>query len=635
MSRAAALNLLVAILGARALPAQVADTSAFRPLPLPPPSAQRTAAGAPGPSYWQNRGDYAIEAALDTSTHRLSARATIRYANHSPDTLGFVWLQLDQDIFAEGSINRLTAPPPLVFAGTPFEMAARDFTGGFTLDTLTSDRGVARTQRYDTMLRVDLSRPLGPGEVAVFDVAWRFVVPVNGAARMGRDGMLYEIAQWYPRLAVYDDVRGWNTMPYIGAGEFYLEYGDFDVRLTVPASFIVAATGELANPSEVLTAAQRSRLARARESDLPVAVITAQEAGSPARTRPRSAGASTWRFTARDVRDFAFAAAPNFRWDAARAGSAVVQTFYRPGAANWEEAIQMARHAVASFSERWLTYPYPQATVVEGPIQGMEYPMIVFVPAPPGRTDLGWVLIHELGHQWFPMVVGNDERRYPWMDEGFNTFIDLYAVSDYFRASAPAYADSVLNGPLGVYPQRAVPGEEQPLITAPAEVRNLYWTAYEKPALMLRLLREEVIGAEAFDAAFREFTRRWAFKHPQPADFFRTMANLSGRDLDWFWRAWIYTTARLDQAVDSVGPGPDGSARIVLSTRREMVMPAEVRLTWSDGSSETRRLPVEIWNLGARFAMSVPARGRQLVRVELDPRLAYPDVERGNNVWRR
>ncbi len=638
-------NLSLNLVFAAGLSAQVADSSPFRRIPLPAPSPYRSAGGAPGRAYWQNRADYGIEATLDTARQELRARGTIRYVNRSPDTLAFLWLQLDQDIFARGSINQLTAPPPLVFAGTPFEMANRDFVGGITLDTLSTDRGVRGTHRWDTMLRVDLVRPLAPGDSARLDLAWRFPIPVNGAARMGRDGALYEIAQWYPRLAVYDDVNGWNTLPYIGAGEFYLEYGDFRVSITVPAGYIVAATGELTNPLAVLTARQRTRLAAARAGDTVVAILPADEAGDPGRTRPRApAGVLTWRFAARNVRDFAFAAAPDFRWDAVRAEvgrgrATLVQTFYRPGAATWTEAARMAQHAIRSFSERWFPYPYPHATAVEGPIQGMEYPMIVFVPPDPSRTGLGWVLMHELGHQWFPMVVGNDERRYPWMDEGFNSFVDLYTVSEYFRSTAPGYADSVLNGPLTSYAAAAVPGEERALIVAPVEVPNVYWNAYQKPALMLRLLREEVLGSDAFDAAFREFIRRWANRHPQPADFFRTMENVSGRDLDWFWRGWVFTTARLDQAVDSVtmvasGPGASGNRyRIVLANRREMVMPAELALTWDDGSTETRRLPVEIWNLGHRFATTLEAGTRRLVAAELDPRRAYPDVDRANNRW--
>ena len=442
-----------------------------------------------------------------------------------------------------------------------------------------------------------------------------------------------------------------GTLPYIGAGEFYLEYGDFDVRLTVPSGFLVASTGTLENPDEVLTAAQRERLARARADTQPVQIVTEPEAGHAELTRPASAapgGMLTWHFRATNVRDVAWAAAPNFRWDAVSWSGIVIQTYYRPSAALWAaEGIVMARHAIAYNSRLWAFYPYPQATTVEGPIDGMEYPMITFVPAEKSREGLYWVLMHEFGHEWFPMLVGSDERRYPWMDEGFNTFIDLYNAEDYFKGTA--YGDSVADMPLHAYAANAKPGDEQPLITAPVEVRDLYWTAYQKPALMLRLLREDVLGRDAFDPAFRAYVRRWSFRHPQPADFFRTIENVSGRNLDWFWRDWVFTTARLDQAVDSVtgrtdartrgrtGPAaPPGEAtRVFLSNRREMVMPADLKLTYDDGSSEVVRLPVEIWNLGSRFAYTVTATGKRVVRAEVDPEHRLPDVERGNNTWPR
>ncbi len=621
-----------------------ADSSPFRALPLPTPTDVRNATGAPGRRYWQNRADYAIEARLDTLNHTLTGSARIRYANASPDTLRFLWLQLDQNIFAAGSINRSAPPPPLIFAGVPFHMAVTGPPGGVVIDRLSTDRGPLSRYLWDTMLRLDLSAPLAPGDTLRIDVGWHFTIPENGAARMGRDGRLYEIAQWYPRMAVYDDVHGWNTLPYIGPGEFYLEYGDFDVRLTVPANYIVAATGDLQNPDAVLTAEQRARLARARATDGPVAIVTAQEAGTGAVRPPAPPdGMLTWHFAARDVRDFAFAAAADFqwdvmRWDGAPAALRLVQTFYRPGAANWNDAVRMAHHAISDFSTRWALYPYAQASVVEGPIQGMEYPGIVFVPADSSRHGLAWVLMHELGHQWFPMLVGSDERRYPWMDEGFNSFIDLYTVADWFRGEE--HADSILNGPLTSYRANAIALPEKPLITPPAEVTNVYWTAYQKPALMLRLLREEVLGPDAFDAAFREYIRRWSFRHPQPADFFRTMENVSGRDLSWFWRGWIYSTARLDQSVESVAPvggRPTAPAeyRVVLGSRGDMIMPVELRLTWSGGDVETRRIPIEMWNYGRRHTLTVAAEGRRLTRVEVDPRQVYPDVVRANNRWPR
>jgi len=631
--------ILVALLSAAgsAAWAQGADTSPFRPLPLPTPSAARTASGAPGRAYWQNRADYLLQAQLDTVTHQLRGNGVIRYINRSPDTLNFVWLQLDQDIFAANSINRQVPQPSLLFGGTPFPFGVTGPAGGFTLDSLNADRGVAGTYLWDTMLRLDLQRPLGPGDTLRIAMGWRFIVPENGVARMGRDGRLYEIAQWYPRMAVYDDVNGWNTLPYIGSAEFYLEYGDYDVSLTVPATYIVAATGELQNADSVLTANQRQRLARARATSDVVQVITREEAGNPGLTRPSATGTRTWHFTAQRVRDFAWATAGNFRWDAVRydagpQGVKLVQTFYRPDAANWEAAIRMARHAIQSFSERWAVYPYPQASVVEGPVQGMEYPAIVFVPADTSLHGLSWVLMHELGHEWFPMLVGNDERRHPWMDEGFNSFIDLYTVADWWRGRDDAHADSVLNGPLGAYGGATADGLEQPMAIPPSESRDVYWTAYQKPALMLRLLREEVLGPEVFDQAMREFIRRWQYRHPQPADFFRTIENVSGRDLDWFWRGWIYSTARLDQAVDSVTVTGD-TTRIALSSRGTMLMPVEVRITFDSGAAETRRLPIEMWYYGPHHVTSVVTRGRHVTRVEVDPRQAYPDVDRANNRW--
>ena len=655
--------------------AQVADTSAFRAIPLPTPNAYRSAGGAPGHAYWQNRADYAIEAALDTAKNEVRGTGHLTYRNNSPDSLRFLWLQLDQNMFAKNSINALTAPPPLIFGGTPFDMANHGFVGGLTLTRLDANGKPLPHYIWDTMMRVDLPEPLPPGGAITLDMAWSFPIPVNGSARMGRDGSLYEIAQWYPRMAVYDDVHGWNTLPYIGAGEFYLEYGDFDVHLTVPSGFVVAATGTLENPDEVLTAGERDRLARARADTLPVQVITAGEAGDPTVTRPAGAdGSLTWHFRASNVRDVAWAAAPSFRWDAVSWHGVLIQTYYRPTARLWAaEGIVMARHAIRRNSELWAMYPYPQASTVEGPIDGMEYPMLTFVPAEKSREGLYWVLMHEFGHEWFPMMVGSDERRYPWMDEGFNTFIDLYDAADYFDGTA--YGDSVTDVPLHAYAANAVPGDEQPLITAPVEVRDLYWTAYQKPALMLRLLREDVLGRQAFDPALREYIRRWSFKHPQPADFFRTMENVSGRNLDWFWRDWVFTTARLDQAVDSVvgpwvqeqgrpgarthgrtgaaaaaattGPQtfgraaeataaqPPGVTKVYLSNRREMVMPAELKLSYDDGTSDVVELPVEIWNLGSRFTYMASTGGKRIVRAEVDPRHVLPDTDRGNNVWGR
>ena len=620
--------LLVAVLLALQAPG-VSDTSPFRALDLPTPGRVRSASGAPGPDYWQQRADYVIRATLDTAGPEIRGTERIHYENHSPDTLTFVWVQIEQNIFAKNSVTYALNQPPLHFAGgAVFDFTGKGFIGGITIERVTSGGRELRRTEYGTMMRVELPRPLAPRGAVDFDVAWHFPVPPYGGGRMGRIGTrLYEIGQWYPRMVVYDDVRGWNPLPYIGAGEFYLEYGDFDVTLTLPAGFVVAATGTVANPLAVWSAEQRARLARARGSAARVQVITKAEA--TAHGAQHTPGTKTWHFTARRVRDFAWAASPDFRWDASSWNGVLIQTFYRPDAAPWEEANTMAWFTIKHFSETWATYPWPHATTVEGLVEGMEYPMLTFVPAIEKREDQFWVLTHEFGHEWFPMLVGSDERRYPWMDEGFNTFIDYGSAEGYFKGTA--YGDTVRRELLTDYRISAIPGNEQPLITKPVESRDLAWTAYQKPALMLTVLRDAVLGKETFERAMREYVRRWSFRHPQPADFFRTIENVSGRDLDWFWRSWAFTTARLDQAVDSVTTTGD-TVFIHLSNRGQMVLPVTLELRYADGSVETRELPIEMWNLGSRFTARVGTR-KSVTAVVIDPHAIYPDVDRANNRW--
>ncbi|MEO8636004.1 MAG: M1 family metallopeptidase [Gemmatimonadales bacterium] len=611
----------------------VADSSPFRPLDLPTPGAVRTGSGRPGAGYWQQRVDYRIRATLDSATHILTGRETIHYVNHSPDALSYLWMHVEQNICEPGSLTNLLDQPPLVFLGTAFDFSCQGFAGGLTLESITALGRPLTHTIFGTTMRVDLAGPLVPGGFIDVDVAWHFPIPPFGAGRMGRDGELYEIAQWYPRMAVYDDVKGWNHEPYIGAGEFYLEYGSFDVALTVPASFIVSATGTLRNPLEVLTAAQRTRLVHARTADSAVAIITEAEAGHPALTRPRTTGNFTWRFHADSVRDFAFAAAPHFQWDASGWHGILIHTYYRPGAALWKEANTIVRDALRYYSQQWYPYPYAHMSSIEGPIEGMEYPMMTFDPAGPTRIDLQWVLAHELGHQWMPMIVGSNERLYPWMDEGFNTFIDLGNAANYFRGDA--YGDTIETHPLRLYPDHAIPGVEQPMIARPVEVHDLFWAGYQKPALMMQLLRREVLGMDRFDPAFRAYLKAWAFKHPTPADFIRTMRDQTGTDLDWFFREWIYTTARLDQAVDSVTVRDD-LTEIFLSNHGQMVMPTELglRVRSATGDNVVRyvRLPVEMWNLGDNFTYRWRSAER-VVGVTVDPHLNLPDVNRANNHW--
>src|SRR5712692_7358210 len=624
-----------------ALPPQVGDSSPFRRLPLPTPNELREGSGAPGPRYWQQRADYTIRASLDTATHVIAGAETIRYANNSPDTLRYVWLQVDQNIYKANSRGAPLNPTDARFAG-------RGFEGGYTIDYIRAVRRIGQASgriplasaENVTLMRVELDRPLAPGGGAELELASRFEAREDGADGRGREqfpgGWLYEVAQWYPRVAVYDDVRGWNTEQYLGQGEFYLEYGDFDVSITVPRSFVVAATGTLTNAVEVLTAGQRARLSRAVQSDTTVAIIAKAEVGQPSARPAGPRSTLTWHFTAKNVRDVAWAAAASFVWDASGYDGTLIQSFYPPEAnPDWARSTEYARHSIKHYSEKWFRYPYPTAINVAGPVGGMEYPMIVFCGHRAGDRALFGVTTHELGHQWFPMVVGSNERLYAWMDEGFNTFINTYSARVFYR-------DTTGPGGAGIdnWAQFAGSGRDQAPSMLPADrvPGNLLGAAaYGKPAIGLFVLRQSMLGdSSRFDAAFREYIRRWAFKHPTPADFFRTMEDGLGEDLSWFWRGWFYRNDVVDQAVDSVTSASDSSgarsARIWLSSPGQLPMPVDLTLTWGDGTKQTVRLPVEVWYLGNHYVYDLPAT-RDLVRVEIDAGHDIPDVRRGNNVW--
>jgi hypothetical protein len=483
-------------------------------------------------------------------------------------------------------------------------------------------------------MRIDLTRPLAPGQSIAIAITYAFKVPEHGSDRMGREGQLYEVAQWFPRMAVFDDVRGWNTDPYLGQGEFYREYGDYDVSITVPANFVVAATGTLLNPADVLTPAQRSRLAEAARSTRQVAIITAAEVGTAA-TRPRMTGTSTWHWRASNVHDFAWAASPRFRWDSETVDGVQCHAFYQPDAiAAWATGADMTCASIHEFSTRWFRYPWPQATSVAGPVGGMEYPMFVMVHAGGTEQSVFATIAHEHGHEWFPMIVSSNERRYPWMDEGFNTFIDRFANERYGAAST--YSQAYFRGQ---YERLVARGADQSLML-PADRINpsgLGVTGYRKPAMALNLLRDQVLGQETFDRAFREYIRRWAYKHPTPADFFRTMENVGGMDLSWFWRGWFFGAETLDQSVAEVtqaeAQGGGFDAQVVLATSPRVVMPVPLRVTLEGGQTRDVTLPVEVWYSGPRYTyhLHVPTR---IVAVAIDPADVLPDVNKGNNTWR-
>ena len=614
----------------------VGDTSIFAPLELPAANQIRTGSGAPGAKYWQNHADYDIKATLDTGTKTLTGSLMLRYTNNSPDTLRFIWLQMEQNAFRDKSLNSFIFPQESRFG-------ARGFEGGDVVDRFDqlfrARRVPVKRRPNETVMKVDLAEPLAPGKSATFDIAWHFLIPEHGADRMGREGSLYELAQWYPRVNVYDDLRGWNTEPYLGQGEFYLEYGDFNVDITVPAGYIVASTGTLMNPRDVLTPTQISRLATAIKSATPVNIVTLAEIQSGAARPKGTSGMLTWKFSAKQVRDVAWAASPEYLWDASGWNGILAQAFYRPSAIEpWKDAADQTRMSLDEYSTRWYKYPWPQMSAVEGPISGMEYPMLVMEAKSNDKYDLYNVVTHEIGHNWFPMLVGSNERVYMWQDEGFNTFINTFSEARRY----PEKGDQMQRG---LEERQGVEGAMRRDLDVPIDVMAdrinpglLGLAEYVKPSVGLQLLRQEIMGPAAFDDAFRTYIERWAFKHPSPADFYRTMEDVGGKRLDWFWREWFKENPHFDQAIDTVVTtnAPNGSkvVTVVYANRARGVLPIRARFTYSDGSVENHDYPAEVWSTNTtRYMRRYTLTGKTLTRIELDPDKRLVDVDRSNNVW--
>ena len=624
---------------ARPAPRPVTDTSIFAPLVLPTPNEFRAGSGAPGARYWQNRADYTLRTTLDTTATSVKSEMTLRYTNNSPDTLRFIWLQTEQNAFKARSLNSF------IFAEDS-RFGARGFEGGYLftrveqrLGTPTTARRVPlKTRVNETVTRLDLAEPLAPGKSATIEMAYSFKVPEHGADRMGRDGSLYEIAQWYPRVAVYDDVRGWNIEPYLGQGEFYLDFGDYNLEITVPAGYIVAATGSLTNPRDVLTNAQLGRLAIAAYSDTVIRIITEKDLKSGA-ARPTKTGMLTWKFSAKNVRDAVWAASPEFQWDGSSWKGIYAFAYYRPSAAdNWKDAADQARMSIMEYSERWFQYPWPHISAIEGPISGMEYPMIAMENKSEDVYDLYNVVTHEIGHMWFPMIVASNERAFMWQDEGFNTFINTFSEARRY----PAKGDQMqrASNERGTVEQVMRAGVEGPIITTPDRIdpRLLGVSAYVKPSVGLQLLRQEILGPEAFDDAFRTYIRRWAYKHPTPSDFFRTMEDVGGRRLDWFWRGWFEENARYDQAVDTVITRQSGDTSKVIvayGNHERGVLPIRAHFTFTDGSTADYNYPAEVWSTNSvRYVRRYSFVGKTLAKLEIDPENRIPDITRANNSWK-
>ena len=552
---------------------------------LPTPNAYRTASGAPGHGYWQQRADYRIDVRLDEENHRLEGRETITYHNHSPDTLRYLWLQLDQNYFAQGSDGALAAEAP-DFEDFPYRelrqlLTLETFEGGYTIASVTDAAGEPLPHTLvKTMMRIDLPTPLAPGESTVFSVAWSYNIPdaVIYRSRGGYEyfeadeNTIYEIAQWFPRMVSYTDVNGWQHKQFLGSGEFTLELGDYEVRITAPADHIVTATGVLQNPEEVLTGPQRRRLEQAATADEPIFVVTPEEARDNEIFKSKKT--KTWVFAAENVRDFAFASSRKFIWDAqghpmsAEEGEPPVMamSFY-PNEAEplWSRySTHAIIHTLDVYSRYTFTYPYPVAISVNGPVGGMEYPMICFNGPRPYADGTYWgttsesdlwrrskyalisVIIHEVGHNFFPMIVNSDERQWTWMDEGLNTFLQFLTEQEWeddYPSRRGEPRDIV---------QYMASDDVVPIMTNSESLLQFGNNAYAKPATALNILRESILGRELFDFAFREYARRWKFKRPMPADFFRTMEDASGVDLDWFWRGWFYTADPVDLGLGNI-----------------------------------------------------------------------------------
>ena len=609
----------------------------FSPLDLPDPNDVRTAAGLPGPAYWQQRADYTISAVLDEQNKSISARAKILYTNNSPDELSFLWVHLEQNAFRPDSANSLMRENEGRFGNR------NPFSGGFNISRVSVNGRAATLRPYDTVGRIDLDTPLKPkGATAEVEIEYSFVIPDYGADRMGisttPEGPIFEIAQWFPAMCVYDDVYGWNTLPYPGQGEFYTNVGSFDVSLTVPRTHIVIATGVLQNEPEVLTPTQIERLAAARKTTK-TTVIRSQEEMKDRASRPPGDGPVTWRFHADNVRTFAWATSSAFIWDAAGIdwgdGTGVlVQAVYGSDAMPlWhEKAVDDLRFSIEHYSGKWFRYPYPTATNVNGVCGGMEYPMVIFCGARNDERGLFGVTTHEIGHNWFPMTVNTDERRHAWMDEGFNTFINYYAGRARYddkkggRGDAREFVPSMLEG------------RQQPVDTPADQILGgrLGTLQYAKTATAMVLLRDYVLGPERFDPAFRQYVSAWAFKSPRPSDFFRCIENGAGMDLAWFWREWFYETGTLDQAVERADfIDKRGVGAITFQNLGKMVMPLEYKVTYDDNTTELRTLPVEAWFAADRFTVTLDKKGKRIKRVEIDPDRALPDTNLANNSWPR
>ena len=617
-------------------------------------SPTRSASGEPGHDYWQNQADYNIAVTLDASQNKIFGNETITYTNNSHDSLEFLWLQLDQNLFENSSRGNAIVP----IRGSRNGARGQSFNGGFKISSVSVTDGKGRKKKtsvvkykiHETRMKVYLPKPLkAEGGKIKLNIGFSFTSPDYGSDRMGvletKNGKLFTVAQWYPRMCVYDDLNGWNTLPYLGAGEFYLEYGDFNIDITAPSDHIVVCSGELLNPSDVYTSEQEKRWDVAAKSDETVFIRSADEVNSLS-SRPNNSGPLTWKFRIENARDVAWASSSAFILDAARislpSGEQSMAISAYPvesiGDKAWGRSTEYTKYSVEHYSKKWFEYPYPAAINVAGIVGGMEYPGVSFCSYKATEAGLWGVTDHEFGHNWFPMIVGSNERLYAWMDEGFNSFINMLSTmefndGEYYRGEI----DMQKQG------QRLAQLEEffgpmEPMISAPDNLKemSLGLLGYQKPAAVLMLLRNSVLGEERFDEAFKEYVRRWAYKHPGPDDFFRTMENVSGEDLGWFWRSWVLNNWKLDQAVTGVSYKKNfkkiRGAIISIKNLEKIPMPVEIEITTVSGGKILKKLPVEIWKRNVEWSFMIDI-SEEITSIVIDPDKKYPDINSENNVW--
>jgi hypothetical protein len=656
------------------------NRSMFRPLDdWPDPTSLRNAAGMPGADYWQQKVDYVIEVALDTTNHVVIGSERITYHNNSPDVLTYLWVQLDQNVRSleysrsyqtQGALPEEVSPMFRRFVGVG------QFDGGYDITRVQLVDPAGRLADADyrinnTIMRVDLTEPLQPGGVQELEIDWSFLTPDRGRGgkELVNDGWLYLQAQWFPRMSVYDDVNGWQTDQFLGRGEFYLNFGDYDVKITVPWNHIVDATGLLQNPEDVLTPEQMRRLEEAYTGEEPRFIVGPDEVMDPD-ARPTRSGMLTWHYKAENVRDFAWASSKAFVWDAAGysypGDTRVIQVhslYPRDAMPLWDKVSTRATlQTLKTYGRLAFEYPYPKAVNVNGPVGGMEYPMVAFCgarPQPDGTYSDGTeraligVTIHEVGHNWFPMIVASDERKWTWMDEGLNTFLQYYGEIEYAQTYCGTYWTQTEDC---TYPSRRGPSsniveymrdpDQVPIMTESDLIHKDFGNnGYAKPATGLVMLREHVLGTGSFDDAFGDYSKGWMFKHPQPADFFRSMEEGAGENMAWFWRGWFYTTHANDQAITAVtaqdatellGNTDQGAHyyRITVENKGGLVMPLEIEATFEDGTKIRFDLPVDVWRNNELLFVKGFFTDKRVVEVVVDPDEAYADIDRSNNIFK-